>query len=145
MRLILIALVSSLFVACNPCKRAQKALSKCPQAASDTVTVVIDDTVIVQGVRVDTLFECGDTLIVDSGRVRVELMPYYIHKTDTTILRYAVRAECKPDTVIQQGQIVRQTVTNRHIEPRPSRAWYIIAFFSGIIVTLLGLWLAGRK
>lgn len=148
-RLLLIASAIAA-VSCSPCKRVSKVLAKCPTAATDTVTVVIDDTVYVEGIQVDTIFNCGDTIILDSGRVRVELMPYYVRTTDTAYIRYAVQAECKPDTIIQEGQIIKQVITNTKqaaIGWPERNVWTIaaVSFCLGILsIVMIALFLRKR-
>jgi len=111
-RTILLLLLPLLLLAtaCDPCRRVQRTIAKCPAAAADTVLRMVPHFVPLPG---DTLIQWlafGDTLIVERERLRVEL------RTDTLTRRVWLRAECKPDTVQVQ---VPHVVITRHIPQRP--------------------------
>ena len=108
---LLITLCCLLLAGCNPCKQAQRALRKCQAAAADTLYLDRIDTLYTQTHTTDTAFSVAfDTLLVDSGKVQVQLI-----RRDSTIY---LRAICKPDTIYHKGQ---DRIITRHLpgkEPR---------------------------
>lgn len=97
---IYVCAVLLLLGACSPCKQAQRSLAKCP----DLAFADIDTFVMVASADTAWVFDCGDTIRLETDRIKVELLPYYIHDTThstitRTITRYKAHVECKADTV----------------------------------------------
>lgn len=124
-------LIILLLIGCSAEKRCQKHITKakalgCLSIQSDTIVVL--DTI--KGFRIDTFVQFHqeiDTLIVDSGGVRVE-----------TIIKWRTKEigqkVSKRDTIIKSYDIVKvNTITKlKHVIP-----WWIYAIIGILFLTLV--------
>jgi hypothetical protein len=83
-----------------------------------TVRTVRDTVVVRPGVQVQRLLPVGDTLRLDTGRLRLQLFPVFPVGYDTP-QHYRVQAACVPDTV-RVPRLIRETVWQPYA-PLPQR------------------------
>lgn len=137
MRLALALGLLLLISACDPCRRAQRTLARCPTAHADTTYLIRWDTLYSERHTTDTLINVRtliDTVRIDSGRVRVRIV-----RRDSMLY---VRAECLPDTVIKQGKDRIITVTKQAAVPS-WLVWLVLAVL--LSVALFGFLLIVRR
>ena len=111
---ILIILTILILASCSPQYRLNKLVTKHPEL-SRVDTIKIQDTVIVPGPKVDTVFSSEllkDTVTITKDKLKIKL----VEINDTIYLN----AKVKPDTVIITKEIPVQKIV--HIEPEK---WYI--------------------
>ena len=122
---ILIILAILLLASCSPQRRLHRLVTKHPEL-SRVDTIKIQDTVIVPGPKVDTVFHSSvlkDTLIITKEKLKIRL----IEINDTIYLD----AEVEPDTVI----ITKEILVDRIIHTEPVKWWikywwvFLVLFF----------------
>lgn len=125
--LIIITLSILLLASCSPQRRLHRLVSKHPEL-SRTDTINIQDTVIVPGVKVDTIFHSSllkDTITITKEKLKIRL----IEVNDTIYLD----AKVEPDTVILTKEILVDRII--HVKPENwlTKVWqkskvFLIAF-----------------
>jgi len=120
-------LILLLSCSCSPSQRLGRLVSKHPELVNRDTTFV-NDTTIVQGVRVDTNFVFKndvDTFFLEKDKLRVKI----IRVNDTL----KVTGECKTDTIYKQVMVETNTV-NPVLNFRMKWWWWIVIVIVGAIV-----------
>jgi len=131
--LLLILLISS----CSPQKRLHRLVKKHPEL-SRVDTIKIQDTVIVPGIKTDTVFSSSllhDTVTITKENLQIKL----IEINDTIYLN----ANVKADTVIIEREILVDRII--HVEPKNKllnffkniKTYFTIVIILIIVLTLL--------
>ena len=127
---ILIILTILLLASCSPQRRLHRLVTKHPEL-SRVDTIKIQDTVIVLGLKADTVFHSSllkDTIIITKEKLKIRL----IEINDTIYLD----AEVEPDTVI----ITKEILVDRIIHTEPVKwwieYWWVLVVLLGIVVIL---------
>ena len=114
-----------LLMSCSPQKRLHRLVNKHPEL-SRVDTIKIQDTVIVPGPKVDTVFHSSvlkDTLIITKDKLQIRLL-----KINDTIY---LDAKVEPDTVILTKEILVDRIV--HVEPKKwwIEYWWLWLFLVG--------------
>lgn len=99
-------LIAFIIFSCSPQKRLARLLKKYPQL-STIDTLVINDTIITKGVKIDTVFKFvkgTGPLDLKKGNLRM----IYLH--DTIYDSVYIDAECLPDTIIREIKTPSKTI-----------------------------------
>ena len=128
---ILITIILAIFVSCSPQQRLNRLITKHPEL-SRVDTIKIQDTVIVPGPKVDTVFSSSllkDTVTITKDKLQIKL----IEINDTIYLD----AEVEPDTVILTKEILVDRIV--HTEPAKwwVRYWWVFVLLVGVIILLV--------
>ena len=110
---ILIIFSILLLASCSPQRRLHRLVTKHPEL-SRVDTIKIQDTVIVPGPKIDTVFHSSvlkDTLIITKEKLQIRLLEI----NDTIYLD----AEVEPDTVI----LTKEILVDRIIHTEPEKWW----------------------
>jgi len=111
---ILLTFTFLLFASCSPQKRLHRLVKKHPEL-TQLDTIKIQDTVIVPGTNIDTVFSSSllhDTVTITQEKLQIRL----IEINDTIYLN----AKVEPDTIIITKEIPVQKIV--HIEPEK---WWV--------------------
>ena len=121
--IILFTITFLLLASCSPGRRLHRLITKHPEL-SRTDTIKIQDTVIVPGIKTDTVFHASglkDTITITKEKLQIRL----IQINDTIYLDATV----EPDTVILTKEILVDRII--HTEPL---AWWIEYWWVLLIV-----------
>ena len=130
---ILIILTILLLASCSPQRRLHRLVTKHPEL-SRIDTIKIQDTVIVPGPKVDTVFHSSllkDTITITKEKLKIRL----IEINDTIYLD----AEVEPDTVI----LIKEILVDRIIHTEPVKWWieywwvWVILFGAVVLLNIL--------
>ena len=133
---ILLAFTFLLF-SCSPQKRLHRLVKKHPEL-TQLDTIKIQDTIIVPGIKTDTVFSSSllhDTVTITKDNLQIKL----IEINDTIYLN----AEVKADTVIIEREILVDRII--HVEPKNKllnffkniKTYFTIVIILIIVLTLL--------
>ena len=120
--LILITLSILFLASCSPQRRLHRLVTKHPEL-SRIDTIKIQDTVIVPGVKTDTLFHSSalkDTITITKEKLQIRL----IEINDTIYLN----AKVEPDTVI----LTKEIIVDRIIYTEPQK-WFSKYLKAGLL------------
>ncbi|MBX3103204.1 MAG: hypothetical protein KF690_11900 [Bacteroidetes bacterium] len=111
--------------------------------------VVKDTVVITPGVQLQQVFSCGDTLQIDTGQLRLRLVPAPVSPADAVDhpLRYNLQATCVPET-LHVPRVVRETIrVNAPAAPARNAFfhWTGVAFWGLLFLSLLLFFLIQLK
>jgi hypothetical protein len=120
-----------ILASCSPQRRLHRLVTKHPELTR-LDTIKIQDTVIVPGLKVDTVFHSSvlkDTVFINKENLQIKL----IEINDTIYLD----AEVKADTVIFTKEVLVDRIV--HVEPENKLLSFFknINFFLIIIITLI--------
>jgi len=130
---ILIILSILLLASCSPQRRLHRLVSKHPEL-SRVDTIKVQDTVIVPGPKVDTVFHSSvlkDTLIITKEKLQIRLLEI----NDTIYLD----AEVEPDTVILTKEILVDRIIHTEPEKWWIQYWWLWVMLVGGILLLIFL------
>ncbi|MGV8130731.1 MAG: hypothetical protein ACP5N7_01350 [Candidatus Pacearchaeota archaeon] len=132
---LVIAFIVVLMASCSCEYHLDRVKSKCGITALNDTTVIYD-TVIVIGVRKDTVFHYlqKDTVIVEKGRLT---MKYFYNTKDSTVY---LKGDCKTDTIIKTIK-VKTTSYEVVYNIWNTYKWWIL----GIVILLLILFIIKTK
>ena len=128
---ILIILTIIILASCSPQRRLHRLITKHPEL-SRVDTIKIQDTVIVTGIKADTIFHSSvlkDTITITKEKLQIRL----IEINDTIYLDAIV----EPDTVIITKEILVDRIL--HIEPVKwwIEYWWVWLIFLGFIALFI--------
>ena len=93
-----------LLLACTPQKRLNRLIKKHPDLIQKTDTIIIDDTLVIPGAKVDTaIFINFDTIFLEKEKLQVRLIR--LHDS------IYITGECLPDTIIRRLPVAVPVVT----------------------------------
>ena len=127
---ILIIITILIFASCSPQKRLHRLVTKHPEL-SRIDTIKIQDTILVPGVKTDTVFRSSllhDTVTISKEKLKIRL----IEINDTIYLDAVV----EPDTVIITKEILVDRIV--HVEPEKwwLKYWWVWVLL-GLIILLI--------
>jgi len=117
-----------LLVSCSPERRLHRLVTKHPEL-SRVDTIKIQDTVIVPGTKIDTVF--SSSLLHDTVTITQEKLQIQIIETNDTIY---LNAEVEPDTVILNKEILVDRIV--HIEPKK---WWLKYWWVWLVLVIVFL------
>ena len=131
---ILLTFTFLLLASCSPQKRLHRLVKKHPEL-TQLDTIKIQDTVIVPGTNVDTVFRSSllhDTVTITKENLQIKL----IEINDTIYLN----ADVKADTIIIEREIPIERII--HVEPEK---WWVKWWWVFLLVVLVILFWGFRK
>ncbi len=126
--LICIIILAIVATSCDCSYHLSRAKKKCNQALlSDTL--IVHDTIITKGDRMDTTFYYvqKDTVIVHEGKL---VMKYFYNTHDSTVF---LKGQCLPDTVFYEKQIISNSLELKD-DPLVKYRWWIIGAFAVMLL-----------
>ena len=123
----LLTFIILLLASCSPQKRLHRLVKKHPEL-SRVDTIKIQDTIIVPGIKTDTVFSSlllHDTVTITKENLQIKL----IEINDTIYLDAEVRA----DTVI----LTREILVDRIIHVEPEKWWIEYWWVWGIVLLII--------